>query len=261
MGFFNLRWLIVKYLVALFFVSTSIIPCLEASSITSGFYVGFSSGLEHLGGDRSENLIGGDGLQSQTFTNKKSMNNNGPLVDIFSGYLFRFNSFAMGGEIFYGTSRVQDKLKFNWIDSPDGAGYQGQYNATVEKKFFFGLHVRLGGILYEKLFLYALIGSGTYQLQYSTQQQIYDPALLSTASTLNTSQFSARNLVYTLDYGIGADYQVGRIRLGVAGYISYSKSAFSAFPFDQSAYGSLPAVQASIKPFNSILKLRVSFNF
>ena len=234
----------------------------NASTISSGFYVGMGAGMERMNGQRSERMDDPLGnYLPQSFSNKQNMKANGPLVDVFGGYLHRFEHFAVGLETFFGVGKVSDTINRSWVANSSGA--ECTYKATVEKKNHFGIHVQLGTFLFERVFVYGLAGFRACQLRYASEQQAYQAGDGTgfNPTSLQQSQFSQSKLAYGFDYGLGVAFQTGRLRFGVEGYITNMKQQGFQFPFLPYEDHSRATVNSHIKPINTVLKFKVSITF
>jgi|GEM_PF-6497193 len=231
----------------------------NATSFSSGFYVGMGAGMERMNGQRSERMNDDQhGFTPQVLSHNQDMKKHGHLIDFFGGYLHRLQNFAIGLEAFFGVGRVSSEINKKWSDDPTGLGIldEWKYKATLEKKNHFGLHGRIGYVAFDRVFVYGLIGFSACQLRYSSDQQIFD-----TTPALHQSQFSQRKLAYGFDYGLGAEYQSGPYRFGVEGYVANFKRQLFHFPFNKDVYGGSPNIQVSIKPIHTVIKIKLSISF
>ena len=231
----------------------------HASVISSGFYVGMGGGMERMNGQRSERMdTDPTAFEAQVFTNKQDMKKHGHLLNLFGGYLYKWNCFAIAGEAFYEFGRIEDKITRTWVDSPGVLDFKGNYSASLEKKNSFGFRINIGGILKDRFFAYALLGLSASQLRYSTTASLLDP----TAPAAYKQEFEAsRKLAYGFDYGLGLQYQVNQWRLGVEGYIRNIKSQTLSFKFNDPHLHPQPVFHATFKPLMTVVTVKFSLTF
>jgi hypothetical protein len=191
----------------------------------------------------------------------QDMKKNGPLANIFGGYLYRYKNFAISGEAFYELGKVEDKIDRSWTQGgADTVDFQGYYTAILEKKNGFGFRANIGGVLYDKTFLYALLGVSGSQLRYSSVSSLLD---VNSAANYQPSYNAKRKLSYGFDYGVGVQHQLGQWRIGIEAYIRNIKN--QSFNFDLNPTNPTiqpqPQVYAKLKPNLVAIALKAIFVF
>jgi hypothetical protein len=231
---------------------------LQANSISSGFYAGIGAGMERLNGKRNEWLEADPiSFDSQTFTHDRDIKKNGHLSSLFGGYLYRYQNFAIAGEVFYEFGKVEDKIERDWIDQPGFLDSQGFYAATIEKKNGFGFRANIGGIIAESNFVYGLIGISATQVRYNSNHSYL---MLTETEFYKIHGNVTRKLAYGIDCGLGVQRQLGQWRIAAETYVRTIKmqSLVSAF---EPRFDPHPIVHAKFKPSVIGLAVKVILTF
>ncbi|WP_242508845.1 outer membrane protein [Candidatus Finniella inopinata] len=232
----------------------------NASTISSGFYVGMGAGMERMNGQRSERMDSADSsiYSSQTFTQNKDMKKHGPLVNVFGGGLYRCNNFAVAGEAFFEMGKTEDKIIRDWFETISVTNTKGYYSAVLEKRSCFGFRVNVGGIVKDRFFVYGLLGLSATQLRYSTVASMIEQSSIGSGRFVTETK---RKLAYGFDYGVGVQYQINQWRIGIEGYIRKIKSQQFYFQLNDPNFAPEPTYNATVKPFITGVNIKFSLTF
>ena len=218
-------------------------------------YVGFSGGLDHLSGKRSEFLTEDDGggtVVTTRISSGKSMSNSNIALSVFGGALWQptSTSFVFGPELYFGRSTVKSRL----TDVRQDLVPQNRfYSKELERRYNYGFTARAGVKCNSLAFLFA-IGFDRGHFRDRTVLT-YDPTNILTIRNNKSKGLSG------LVLGASAEKQIQNFMVGLDfKYTKYSKLS-TQHVFDAGP-GLIPGtINITARPKVFTTSLRLSYLF